>query len=182
MLKSKQKINQIVIVEGKCDKNVVESVLDAVIIPVNGFGIYKDKAKLSMLRSLAKENGAILLTDSDNAGRQIRNFLKEALQGCEVMHLYVPNLYEVEDTSSEIIKSAFEKACHPKTDERLTFFFTRQNLFDDGLIGSANSAKLRRELLKRLNLPENLSVTAFLEVLNKCGEIQGEYKKWSSQV
>jgi len=162
---------------------VVESVVDAVIIPVNGFGVYKDKAKLSMIRRLAQSHGAILLTDSDNAGRQIRNYLKEQLQNCEVHHLYVPNLYEVEDTPTEIIKRVFEKFnCQPQTENRLTIFFTREKLFDDGLIGSANSAIRRKELLRELNLPENLSVTALLEVLNKCSEFQEEYEKWSFQV
>jgi ribonuclease M5 len=179
---NKLQITQAVIVEGKCDKAVLENVIDAVIIPVNGFGIYKDKAKLALIRRYAQSGGVILLTDSDNAGRQIRNYLKDCLQGCEVSHIYAPNLYEVEDTSTGVLREAFlkfnsnsDKLQEPKN------LITREHLFDDGLIGGANSAQKRRELLRQLKLPENLSVTALLDVLNKCDSCYKEYMRWSFQ-
>jgi len=159
-------IKQIVIVEGKCDKNVLENVIDAIIIPVNGFSVYKDKKKLTLIRRYAEVDGAILLTDSDNAGRQIRNFLKGYLKDCEVEHLYVPNLYEVEDTDTQVLREAFVEFDN-RCNEGITFY-TRARLFDDGLIGSPNSAVRRKELLRLLDLPENLSVTALLDVLNRC--------------
>jgi ribonuclease M5 len=180
-MKAKLQIPQAVIVEGRYDRAVLESVIDAVIIPVNGFGVYKDKAKLALIRRYAETTGVILLTDSDNAGRQIRNYLKDCLQGCEVEHIYVPNLLEVEDTNAGVLREVFIKAnvvCDAlgtppyKADNRRAEGVApcdRQRLFDDGLIGSADSAKKRKELLKQMNLPENLSVTALLDVLNKCG-------------
>jgi ribonuclease M5 len=175
---NKLQIKQVVIVEGKCDKNVLESVIDATIIPVCGFGVYKNKANLAMIYKLAKTNGGILLTDSDNAGRQIRDYLKQQLKGCEIHHIYVPNLYEVENTSTEILKKAFENFnCRPAA---VNYQLTRQRLFEDGFIGCTNSASRRKELLSRLCLPENLSVTMLLEVLNKTGF--EEYEKWSSRV
>jgi ribonuclease M5 len=169
----KIKIRQAVIVEGRCDKNVLESVIDATIIPVNGFGVYKNKARLTMIRRYAESCGVILLTDSDNAGRQIRDYIKSSLCGgqrCEVHHLYVPNLYEVEDTSTRLLREAFEgfanAECQPIPQNRLTI--TRERLFDDGLIGGVNSAGKRRELLKVMNLPQNLSVNSMLDAINKC--------------
>jgi len=179
-LQQKLKITQAVIVEGKCDKNVLESVIDATIIPVNGFGVYKDKAKLAMIRRYAETNGVILLTDSDNAGRQIRNYLKDYLRGCQVEHIYVPNLYEVEDTSTSILREAFANvgagspsqglSCRPQDAPGTPLnTITRERLFDDGFIGRENSAQRRKELLNKLCLPENLSVTALLDVLNKFG-------------
>jgi ribonuclease M5 len=174
------KIAQAVIVEGKCDKTVLENVIDATIIPVNGFGIYKDKAKHALIRRYAEQHGVILLTDSDNAGRQIRNYLKNVLRGCEIRHVYVPNLYEVEDTDSATLRNAFLNFnCQSSTVNRQ---LTRQRLLDDGLIGAANSAAKRRELLRRLKLPENLSVTALLDVLNKCDcDYERIIETWYSQ-
>jgi len=182
---NKLKITPAVIVEGKCDKAVLESVIDATIIPVNGFGVYKDKAKLAMIRRYGECNGVLLLTDSDNAGRQIRNYLKDYLKGCEVQHLYVPNLYEVEDTSTDVLRKVFEGLTPPAPFAKGTSpleegGIDRLRLFDDGLIGRDNSAQRRKELLKHMNLPENLSVTALLDVLNKFG--LEEYNKWYSQV
>ena len=43
------KLNQAVIVEGKYDKIKLSSLLDAVIITTDGFGIYKDKEKTELL-------------------------------------------------------------------------------------------------------------------------------------
>ncbi len=62
------KLKQAVIVEGKYDKIKLGSILDAVIITTDGFGIFKDKEKTELIRSLAQTCGVIILTDSDSAG------------------------------------------------------------------------------------------------------------------
>lgn len=169
-------IKQTVIVEGKCDRAVLESVIDAVIVPVNGFGVYKDSALLKMLRRYAETTGVILLTDSDNAGRQIRDYLKSRLSEntrensakTEIHHIYAPNLTEVEDTDVDILRQAFIKF-ENRLETEQSQQIDRQRLFDDGLIGGTGSAKKRKMLLQRLELPENLSVNALLDVINKCG-------------
>ena len=69
------KLNQAVIVEGKYDKIKLESILDAVILTTDGFGVFKDKEKQRLIRRLAKERGILVLTDSDSAGFVIRSFL-----------------------------------------------------------------------------------------------------------
>ena len=164
---------QAVIVEGKDDKVVLENIIDATIIFVNGFGIYRNKTKLELIKKYAKNNGVIIFTDSDNAGRQIRNYLNDLLLGCEVSHLYAPNLHEVEDTAPNILRELFEKYAAPREYcnkiASITRIVTREMLFDDGYIGKNNSSKRRKELLIYLDLPENLSVTALLDYLNNCG-------------
>jgi len=42
------KIKEAIIVEGKYDKIKLSSIVDAVIIVTNGFGIFKDKEKLEL--------------------------------------------------------------------------------------------------------------------------------------
>ena len=70
------RLKQAVIVEGKYDKIKLSALLDAVIITTDGFGIFKDKEKSELIRTLAKSSGLVILTDSDSAGFKIRNHIK----------------------------------------------------------------------------------------------------------
>ena len=73
-----RKIREVIVVEGRYDKNTLKQVVDATVVETNGFGVFNDKERLALLRRLAGERGLILLTDSDGAGFVIRNFLKGA--------------------------------------------------------------------------------------------------------
>ena len=97
-------IKQIVIVEGKYDKITLENVIDATIIPCNGFGIFKNEDQKRALREMAKRNGAIILTDSDRAGGVIRSYLNSILQGTEVYTLYVPAVFGKEKRKTSYSK------------------------------------------------------------------------------
>ena len=65
------KLREVVVVEGRYDKNTLSQVVDAVILETSGFGIFNDREKRALLRRLALERGLIVLTDSDGAGFQI---------------------------------------------------------------------------------------------------------------
>lgn len=71
------RLDRPVIVEGKYDKITLENVIDALIIPTNGFSIFKDREKCAMIRLLAREKGIIVMTDSDSAGAVIRSYIKK---------------------------------------------------------------------------------------------------------
>ena len=85
------KIKEAIVVEGRYDKNTLSQLVDGVILETGGFGIYKDQATLALLRRLAEKQGLIVLTDSDGAGFQIRNYLKSALPPDQVKHAYIPD-------------------------------------------------------------------------------------------
>lgn len=174
------KIKQAVVVEGKYDKIKLESVIDAVIIPVNGFGVYRDKEKLALIRAFAASAGIAVLTDGDDAGRQIRNYIKNAVTKGEVYHVYVPSLVEAEDASADILREAFVNAGvageEPPPANGESEPITRERLYRDGLIGVPLAAERRKKLLRRLNMPENLSATALLEFLNAVCKAKG-YEK-----
>lgn len=176
------KIKQAVIVEGKYDKIRLSNIVDAVIVPVNGFSIYRDKETAELIKMLARKTGIVILTDSDSAGFQIRNKIKNLARGGEVIHVYVPDikgkelrkrepskqgLLGVEGIDDEILLEAFEKAgvLAEKT-EALKDPVTKADLLDMGLIGAENSAERRAELQRRLGLPERLSANMLLEMLN----------------
>ena len=59
------RIREAIVVEGRYDKNTLSQVVDAVILETSGFGIFKDKEKLAMLREIARRQGLVILTDAD---------------------------------------------------------------------------------------------------------------------
>ena len=87
------KLEQAVIVEGKYDKIKLTSIIDGVIIVTNGFGIFKDKEKLELIRYYAEKTGIIILTDSDNAGRKIRGYIKGAIGKGTIKNVHIPDIF-----------------------------------------------------------------------------------------
>ena len=81
------------VVEGKYDKIKLSSILDAVILVTNGFHIFHDAEKMSLIRYYAKTTGVIILTDSDTAGFKIRHYLKGAVHEGKLYHVYIPDIY-----------------------------------------------------------------------------------------
>ena len=129
------KINQAVVVEGKYDKIKLSSIIDAPIIVTNGFGIFKDKDKISYIKRVAKTKGIIILTDSDNAGFMIRKRILQAVdKDDEVINVYIPDVFGKEKRKShlsaegklgvegidvEIIKDAFQTGKTPNINHNI---------------------------------------------------------------
>ena len=76
---SKPRIEEVIVVEGRYDRNMLLQVVDATVVETGGFSVFNDREKLAFLRKLAQKRGLILLTDSDGAGFVIRNYLKGAI-------------------------------------------------------------------------------------------------------
>ena len=176
------KLDKPVIVEGKYDKITLENVVDALIIPTDGFGIFKNKEKCAMIRALAEKNGIIVMTDSDSAGSLIRAHIKNIVGNAEIINVYVPclkgkekrktsagkeGLLGVEGMTPEILKQALEKSgVFGKEIARKTRNITKTDMFLSGLSGADNSAEIRKELLKKLGFPQSLTSNAMLDILN----------------
>ena len=88
-----RRIREVVVVEGRYDKNALRQVVDATVVETRGFGVFNDKERLALLRRLAAQRGLILLTDSDGAGFVIRNFLKGAIPKSQLKQAYIPDIY-----------------------------------------------------------------------------------------
>lgn len=179
----KPHIEEVIVVEGRYDKNTLSQVVDATIIELGGFSVFNNTQKLSLLRRLAKEKGIVLLTDPDGAGFVIRNHLKGAIADGRVLQAYVPDIYGkekrkkiggkegklgVEGMKPEILLDALRRAGATFAGEAGRSrgeSITKADLLELGLIGDGSSVK-RAELIKRLELPEHLSTNALLEVLN----------------
>jgi len=223
-----KRISEIIVVEGRYDKNTVAQAVNATVIETSGFSVFSDKQKLALLRRLADKRGLVILTDSDSAGFFIRGRLKGMLDGANVKHAYIPDVagrerrkqahskegkLGVEGMSREVIIAALERAGATFEDDTgeagineagsekehdsnngynglahgikkeendsahrtnevetrsspTTERITKSDLYSVGLSGTIGSAVKRRELLKRLDLPERLSANGLIDVLN----------------
>ena len=181
-----RRIKEVIIVEGRYDKNTVAQAVDATIIETSGFGVFSNKEKLALLRILAEKRGLIILTDSDSAGFFIRGRLRGALDERFVKHAYIPDIeghekrkhslskegkIGVEGMDRNVIITALERAGATfegdiPEDGQPKSRITKVDLFEAGLSGGAGSAQKRRELLGRLDLPKRLSANGMLDVLN----------------
>jgi ribonuclease M5 len=182
------KLKQAIIVEGKYDKIKLSSIVDAIIIQTDGYGIFKDSEKLDLIRFYASTTGVIILTDSDSAGFRIRNYLKGAIGDGNITNVYVPDIFGkerrkvkpsaegklgVEGMDVTTLLEAFKKANVIGVSEPLGELgsqappkITHTDLYNLGLSGSPNSKALRQSLLRELSLPERLTTNGLLEVLN----------------
>ena len=151
---------------------------------------------MSLIRAYAEKTGIIILTDSDSAGFKIRNYLKGSVKG-NIINVYIPDVFGkerrkekaskegkigVEGIDTDIIINAFEKAgvTFSERDTKKESI-TRMDLYDDGFSGGENSSFKRKMLLKYLDLPELLSVSGMLDILNSMFTLK-EYKKIISKI
>ncbi len=175
------KINEAVIVEGKYDKIKLSSVFDAVIIVTNGFGIFRDRETLELIRFYAEKTGIIILTDSDSAGRKIRGYIKSAVKKGSVRNVYIPDVFGkekrkekpsaegklgVEGINVKLILDAFRNAGITASENNSPHDIDKTVLYELGLSGKPDSKSLRLELQKYLGLPSLMSASSLVEVLN----------------
>lgn len=175
------KIKEAVIVEGKYDKIKLSSIIDTVIITTEGFRIFKNPEKLSLIRYYAEKTGIVILTDSDSAGFKIRGFLKGAVNKGKITNVYIPDIFGkekrkekpsaegklgVEGIPVNIIADAFRKAGISSSEESSENDITSVTFFELGLSGKPDSKAMRTRLQKFLGLPELMSSSSLMEILN----------------
>ena len=178
------RIKEAIVVEGRYDKNTLSQIVDAPIFETNGFGIFKDKQQMALLRQVAEKRGLIVFTDADGAGFVIRNHIKSAIPAKFLKHAYTPDVFGkerrkaapgkegklgVEGMKPEIIIEALRKANATIQGDEASAAgekITKADMFDLGLSGGADSKTKRAALLKALKLPERMSANALLEALN----------------
>lgn len=177
------KIKEAIVVEGRYDKNTLSQIVDATILETSGFGIFKDKQQLSLLRRVAQKRGLIVFTDSDGAGFVIRNHIKSAVPAQYLKHAYIPDVFGkerrkasagkegklgVEGMRPDVILESLRRAGATIEGESATdsHAITKQDMAALGLSGGCDSSARRQALQKRLDLPEHMSANALLQALN----------------
>lgn len=182
-MKFMNRVSEVIVVEGKYDKNTLSQVVDAVIIETSGFGVFNNREKQQLLRTLAEKRGMIVFTDSDGAGFVIRNFIKGCVDPKYLKHAYIPDIYGkerrkaksskegklgVEGMKPEVLLGALIDAGATvdgvRADKKSRI--SKADMYSKGYTGREESSKKRAELLKKLGLPEKMTAGALLDVLN----------------
>lgn len=179
-----QRIKEVIVVEGRYDKNTLSQIVDAAIIETGGFGIFNDVQKRKLLKKLAEARGLIIMTDSDGAGFMIRNHIRGCVDPSLVKHAYIPDIFGkerrkakgskegklgVEGMSPQTLLDALQRAgatFEGDSSQTAALRISKADLFKKGLSGGANSAQQRKRLMEQLDLPEHLSAGGLLDVLN----------------
>ena len=179
MTGERPRILQVLVVEGRYDAAALTNAVDALILTTDGFGIFKDKETQSLLKELGRQRGVIVLTDPDTAGFRIRRFLTDLVGADRVAQAYIPAVpgkesrkaapskegkLGVEGVPAEVLLQALRDAGVSEADaaEAQGPQCTAADFVALGLSGGPNSAALRRDLLRALGLPENLSTKMLL--------------------
>ena len=179
------KVKEVIVCEGRYDKDTLSQVFDAVIIETGGFGVFNDREKQALLRRLAEARGLVILTDSDGAGFQIRGYLKGAIDPKLVKHAYIPDIpgrerrkktaskagtLGVEGMRPEMLVEALRRAGATfegaESSGGEAEELSAADMYALGLSGRPGSAALRAALLAELGLPGKLQGASLRGVLS----------------
>ena len=177
------KIKEAIVVEGRYDKNTLSQIVDAPILETSGFGIFKNREQMTLLRKVAEVRGLIVFTDADGAGFVIRNHIKSAINGKYLKHAYTPDILGkerrksapgkegklgVEGMNRDVILESLRRAGATFLEEEnldAKQGITKADLMDLGLYGPGSNDR-RAKLIKMLGFPEKISTNAFLQAVN----------------
>ena len=176
-----------VIVEGKYDRLKILSVAEGMVIKTDGFSLFKEKEKASLIRALAKSTPIIVLTDSDGGGKVIRSHVSSLVPKDRLIQLYIPRIEGKEKRKSEPSKegtlgvegmeariiydllSPFSEGEGNDATLRVRAIMenplSKVDFFTDGLTGGENSSVRRDALAESFGLPRGMTPNALLEAL-----------------
>lgn len=176
------RLTEALVVEGKYDQMKLTPLVDGLILRTDGFRLFRDREKCALLKKLADTVGLIVLTDSDVAGFQIRNYIKSVVGSDQnIRHLYIPQVkgkerrkrtpskegtLGVEGMTETLLRELLESVSAGTVQQSTRKPITKLDFYEDGLSGGQDSAAHRAALLKLLDLPPYLSANALLELLN----------------
>ncbi len=169
----KPSVREVIVVEGRYDKNTLSQVVDALIFETGGFSLFNRPDRVRALRTLAEKRGVIILTDSDSAGFVVRNHLKGMLPGVELKNAFIPaipgkesrkrkmskeGLLGVEGMESSVILEVLRRAGAGMDDgERCSNALSSLDFYQLGLSGCAGAEQRRRDLAESLGLPGGMN-------------------------
>ena len=160
------KIKEVIVVEGKSDKQFLETFLDADFLICNGSAI--DGFDKDYLIHLASTRGVIILTDPDYPGQRIRNEISSYLPVCK--HAFVRKQFSIKNHKVGVAEATKEEVLYALKNVVTFDTFNMGNLDSTDLFllnisgdqSSVNKKKViehfhlgycnSKTLLKRLNL------------------------------
>lgn len=148
-----KKYPALIVVEGKTDKDLIESFLDADIVTTNGSEVSRET--IDFIKAASIKRSVVVLTDPDAPGKRIRDILNNNIPG--LLHAYIPkekaikhHKVGVAESSKDIILEALNNLI--PSSARPSSMITPEDLYDLGLIGQENSVQIRHGLELKLHL------------------------------
>lgn len=175
----KLKIDKLIIVEGKYDKIRLSNIVDGNIIETDGFSVFNNDKLKKTIKALAHKHGALILTDSDTAGYNIRVYLSKILGEKNVTHILLPQIkgkesrkktpsaqgyVGVEGTDDKILYNALKEYCVNKT---IIGDMETSDLYAVGLMGCDDAKRRKNVFLKSLGVQQNISNKFLLNLINE---------------
>ena len=152
----KVKYPNVIVVEGKMDKDLLESFLDVDIVTTNGSEVSRET--IEYVRALSKTRTIVVLTDPDAPGKRIRDILNSEISG--LFNAFIPkekaikkHKVGVAESDKATIMEALNHLMLPESKSK-TSNLTMNDLFELGLMGNADSASKRRVLENSLHVDQ----------------------------
>ena len=163
----KKHIDEVLVVEGHTDVDFLSQFIDGEMVTTNGSDVPRET--IEYLKALSKTKKIIVLTDPDTPGKRIRDILDHEILG--LCHAFIPKATAIRkgkvgvaESNQDAVLSALSHLLEKRPSKIGTL--TTSDLFDLGLVGTADSFVLRQKvcehfhvgfangktLLKRLNI------------------------------
>lgn len=143
----------IIVVEGKTDKDLIETFLDCEIVTTNGSEV--SHGTIEYLQTLSKTRKIVVLTDPDAPGKRIRDIINAEVPGC--LNAYIEKTKAIKgkkvgvaESSKEAILEALDHLI-PNT-ERDISNLSYGDLCDLGLADCKEATKARERLEGKLHI------------------------------
>lgn len=177
------KIQEVIVVEGKNDREKILTCVSADVLITNGLHLSKDSLRL--LKTMHQQRGLILFTDPDFPGRQIRERVESYVGPCKHAHIAAKDGREgskvgIEHASCQVIIESLKKAQAYPQEKKAVPSLSYSDFIDLGLTGNEDSQERRNDLAHALGFPESNAKTCYkylkmLEITKEsCEKILGE--------
>lgn len=152
----KIKYPNVIVVEGKMDKDLLESFLEVDIVTTNGSEVSRET--INYVKELSKNRNVVVLTDPDAPGKRIRDILNSEIPG--LYNAFVPKEKSIKkhkvgvaECDKKTILEALENLMCPVADVPDSDL-TMADLFEFGLTGHQNSVEIRKKLENALHIDQ----------------------------
>lgn len=168
-----QKIRELIVVEGKHDRQKLEKLFDCDVICTDGLSMSPEV--LETIRTIGKQRGVIILTDPDHPGEVIRKKIAETVP--DRQHVFV-NRKEAIGKRNVGIEYVSDKDLIRALENRVTFENKTESLswsefLDLGIMGNSER---RTMLCERLHISVSNNKTLYKR-LNMMGMTYSELKE-----
>jgi ribonuclease M5 len=164
-----EKYPAIIVVEGKSDKDLIDSFMLADIVITNGSEV--SRGTIEYLQKCAQKRSIVVLTDPDFPGKRIRDVLDRNIPG--LLHAYIPkercikkHKVGVAESSKDDILEALANLIPASYSSK--GILTMNDLTELGLSGGEESSLLREKVCQNLHLGHTNAKT-FLKRANAIG-------------